>query len=149
MIPEFLKRTEWYTVNGNGGSDGYDDYEKIAKAVAERLAADMGREADACGQTDVPASLDRRMEAMFALRRRKAEVRHRIFSAVAAAAVVLLVSVCCLRQSMSPGDAGWSYEIGRKFHDSDKVTGSTDDLTEADAETKVGTDRGGLFRLLL
>ena len=23
-----------YTVNGNGGSDGYDDYEKIAKAVA-------------------------------------------------------------------------------------------------------------------
>lgn len=136
-------------MNGNGGSDGYDDYEKIAKAVAERLAADMGSEADACGQIDVPASLDRRMEAMFALRRRKAEVRHRIFSAVAAAAVVLLVSVCCLRQSMSPGDAGWSYKIGRKFHDSDKVTGSTDDLTEADAETKVGTDRSGLFRLLL
>lgn len=102
------------TVNGNGGSDGYDDYEKIAKAVAERLVADMEREADACGQIDVPASLDRRMEAMFALRRRKAEVRHRIFSAGAAAAVVLLVSVCCLRQSMSPGDAGWSYEIGRK-----------------------------------
>ncbi len=145
MIPEFLKRTEGYTVNGNGGSDGYDDYEKIAKAVAERLAADMGSEADACGQTDVPASLDRRMEAMFALRRRKAEVRHRIFLAGAAAAVVLLVSVCCLRQSMSPGDAGWSYEI----YDSDKVTGSTDDLTEADAEAKVGTDRGGLFRLLL
>ena len=38
-------------MNGNGGSDGYDDYEKIAKAVAERLAADMEREADACGQT--------------------------------------------------------------------------------------------------
>ncbi len=114
MIPEFLKRTEGYTVNGNGGSDGYDDYEKIAKAVAERLVADMEREADACGQIDVPASLDRRMEAMFALRRRKAEVRHRIFSAGAAAAVVLLVSVCCLRQSMSHGDAGWSYEIGRK-----------------------------------
>ena len=93
-------------MNGNGGSDGYDDYEKIAKAVAERLVADMEREADACGQIDVPASLDRRMEAMFALRRRKAEVRHRIFSAGAAAAVVLLVSVCCLRQSMSPGDAG-------------------------------------------
>ena len=149
MIPEFLKRTEGYTVNGNGGSDGYDDYEKIAKAVAERLAADMEREADACGQIDVPASLDRRMEAMFASRRKKARLRHRIFSAATAAAVVVLVSVCCLRQSMSPGDAGWSYEIGRKFHDSDKVTGSTDDLTEADAEAKAVTDRGGLFRLLL
>ena len=109
-----IKTDGGYTVNGNGGSDGYDDYEKIAKAVAERLVADMEREADACGQIGVPASLDRRMEAMFALRRRKAEVRHRIFSAGAAAAVVLLVSVCCLRQSMSPGDAGWSYEIGRK-----------------------------------
>ena len=125
-------------MNGNGGSDGYDDYEKIAKAVAERLVADMEREADACGQIDVPASL-----------RKKAKLRHRIFSAGVAAAVVLLVSVCCLRQSMSPGDAGWSYEIGRKFHDSSKVTGSTDDLTEADAEAKAVTDRGGLFRLLL
>ena len=37
-----------------------------------------------------------------------------LLAAGAAAAVVLLVSVCCLRQSMSPGDAGWSYEIGRK-----------------------------------
>lgn len=128
-------------MNRNNGSDDYDDYDEVAKAVAEKLFADMKREADSCGQMDVPASLDRRMEAMFASRRRKARLRHRIFSAGIAAAMVVLVSVCCLRQSMSPGDAGWSYEIGNKFYDTKSRTESTDDPTETEDEVNAAIDK--------
>ena len=135
-------------MNRNNGSDDYDDYDEVAKAVAEKLFADMKREADSCGQMDVPASLDRRMEAMFASRRRKARLRHRIFSAGIAAAMVVLVSVCCLRQSMSPGDAGWSYEIGNKFYDTKSRTESSDDPTETDDEVNAAIDKSWFLRLL-
>lgn len=101
-------------MNKTGGSDN-EDYEKIAKTVAGRLVDDMMRDAGDCPQTEIPSSLESRMEAMLSAQRKKAQRRRRIHVYAAAAAVVLLVSVCCLRQSRTPGDAGWSMEIINKI----------------------------------
>lgn len=101
-------------MNKTGGSDN-EDYEKIAKKVAGRLVDDMMRDAGDCPQTEIPSSLESRMEAMLSAQRKKARRRKRVHIYAAVAAVVLLVSVCCIRQSRTPGDAGWSMEIINKI----------------------------------
>lgn len=122
-------------MSNTSGSDN-NEYDKIARAVADRLVDDMARDTDVSDQAAVPVSLDNRVGGMFSARQKLSRIKKQISAAVTTVAVVSIVSVCCLRQFSSPKEPDLNDEAG-KF-----VIGTTCEADTADdpATTDIVTE---------